>query len=298
MAPYDAKGYENKVGAATGYIQAHLGRVNPQFGVTLGSGLGGLASLMDVSSEMAYSDIPYFPQTTADGHEGKMIIGHLNGVPMIGMKGRKHFYETEGDSGILEVVFPVHVLAELGVPNYFATNAAGGLNADYNVGDMMVLRSHINLIPNPLRGRHMNFQRLGGDSRIWRFQPMNGAYDPVLRALLRKSGEKYGDRIREGVYLAVPGPTYETDAESVAFRDGLKADAVGMSTAPEIIVARNRNMKAVGFSCITNKIAADGTNATNHEEVQAVLDSPEVKELFLNVVTDFFGLYRESLAVA
>lgn len=193
---------------------------------------------------------------------------------------------------MLQVVFGVHVLAELGVPNYFSTNAVGGLNLNYAVGDIMIIRSHINLIPNPLLGREHNFKRLDG-RKTSRFEPMNDAYDPELRALLEKAGEKYAGHVHTGRYLALTGPTYETEAECVAFRDGLFVDAVGMSTAPEIIVARNRGMKTIAFSCITNTITADGTNATNHEEVVKTLDSPEVKERLTGTVRNFFRLYSE-----
>ena len=187
----------------------------------------------------------------------------------------------------------MHVLAELGVKNYFATNATGGLNRNYNVGDMMVISSHINMIPNPLLGRHHNFTRVDNRERAWRFQPMNGEYDAELRSLLLKAGS--GKAINHGKYLAVTGPSYETKAECLAFRDGMHADAVGMSVAPEVIVARNRGMRCVGMSCITNKIAADGTNATNHEEVKAILESKEVRSRLANTVANFFALYRKEV---
>jgi len=234
---------------------------------------------------------------TVPGHEGKLLIGELEGVPVIGLKGRKHFYEVADEpfnNGILQAVFPVHVLANLGVGNYFVTNASGGLNPEYGVGDIMVLRSHINFLPNALLGRHHDFTRVDDTGQVWRFQPMNDAYDPELTELLRQAGSAHEGHVHEGVYLAVTGPTYETKGESVAFRDGLKADAVGMSTTPEVIVARNRGMKAVGMSCITNVIAVDGTNATNHEEVKAILDSPEVKDRLSSTVKNFFRLYHQS----
>lgn len=194
--------------------------------------------------------------------------------------------------GMLQVTFPVHVLAELGVENYFVTNAAGGLNPNYKIGDMMILKSHINLLPNPLLGPQHNFKKLDGKP-IERFQPMNEAYDKDLIALLKEAAADYPNKVFEGTYLAVTGPTYETNAECIAFRDGLKADAVGMSTAPEVIVARNRGMNCVGLSCITNVIKQDGTNATSHDEVKAVLDSPETKEMYANIIKNFFSPYNE-----
>ncbi len=296
--------YPSKVASAVSFIKDRLrshtqyGSSNhtPVFGVVLGSGLGDLADSVEQPIAIPYNEIPNFPQTTVSGHEGTLLIGALEGVPVILLKGRKHYYETADapfNNGILHVVFPVHVLAGLGVHNYFVTNAAGGLNQRYAVGDIMIIRSHINNLPNPLWGRHYDFLRVDNNQMTSRFQPMNGAYDPGLIKLLRQAGSAHSEQVHEGVYLAVSGPTYETEAESVAFRDGSKADAVGMSTTPEVIVARNRGMNAVGFSCITNVIASDGTNATNHEEVKRVLESPIVRDRLSSTVREFFRLYRE-----
>ncbi len=287
--------YEIRVKDAAQYIQDFLGDRRPVFGIVLGSGLGALTESIKNPTMVPYGAVPNFPTTTVEGHEGKLVIGELDGVPVVGLKGRKHYYEVADElNGILKAVFPVQVLAELGIQNYFVTNAAGGLNPKYQVGDIMIIRSHINLLPNPLLGRHHDFKRVDTGEKVWRFQPMNQAYDSELRKMLKTAGSEFPGHIHEGVYLAVTGPTYETEGESVAFRDGLKADAVGMSTTPEIIVARNRGMKAVGMSCITNVIAEDGTNATNHEEVKAILESPEVKDRLSSTVQNFFKLYRES----
>ncbi|MBS3147740.1 purine-nucleoside phosphorylase [Candidatus Woesearchaeota archaeon] len=291
------KNYERKVAEAADYLRPFLAE-QPHFGIVLGSGLGDLASRIEQSVVLPYSSIPNFPVPTIEGHEGKLHIGKLQGVPVIGLQGRKHFYEVADlamNVGMLQVVFPVHVLAELCVPNYFVTNAAGGLNLDYQVGDMMILRSHINMIPSPLLGQHHSFKRVNDGQRVWRFQPMSFEYDPSLRSLLEQSGEQFGQTIRKGVYLAVTGPTYETQGECIAFRDGLHADAVGMSTTPEVIIARNRGMNCVGFSCITNKIAADGTNATNHEEVKAILDSAQVRHRLTSTVENFFRAYSRNI---
>ncbi len=289
--------YETKVAEAAAYVRGQLGERKPQFGVVLGSGLGDLAETIKNVVSIPYASIPHFPTTTIPGHEGTLLMGDLEGVPVIALKGRKHYYEVADallGTGILQVVFPVHVLAELGVPNYFATNAAGGLNADYAVGDIMVIRSHINFIPNALLGRNKNFKPVDSDSHVERFQPMNGAYDPAFRKLLLEAGSAHTGHVHEGVYIAVTGPSYETEGECIAFRDGWKADAVGMSTTPEVLVARNRGMRVVGMSCITNKIAPDGTNATNHEEVKAILESPAVCNRLSLTVMEFFRLYRES----
>lgn len=283
--------YLNKVKTASEFLRPHTEGLSPEFGLTLGSGLGDLAEKIKVTAEFDYGEIPNFPTTTVAGHEGKLIIGKLAGIPAIGLKGRKHFYEVAdlpSNEGILQTVFAVHVLAELGVKNYFVTNAAGGLNLSYEVGDLMIIKSHINFLPNPLLGQHLAFTRVDSGQTVERFQPMNGAYDEKLRQKLNLASLEFKKNIHQGTYLAVTGPTYETEAECIAFRDGLKADAVGMSTTPEVIAARNRGMKVVGLSCITNKIAKDGTNATNHEEVKAILESSEVKNRLSTIVTKFF----------
>ncbi|PIN73688.1 purine-nucleoside phosphorylase [Candidatus Woesearchaeota archaeon CG10_big_fil_rev_8_21_14_0_10_45_16] len=288
--------YEQKVAQAADYIKERLSGLKPAFGVVLGSGLGELAGSIEGAVTIPYSDIPNFPMTTVPGHEGTMFIGTLEGVPVVGMKGRKHFYEVADgplNTGMLLTVFPVHVLASLGVENYFVTNASGGLNPNYKVGDVMIITSHINHMPNPLLGRHHDFKRVGSQDQVWRFQPMNGAYDKELTSLLRDAGFSHDSHVHEGTYMAVTGPTYEAEAEAIAFRDGFKADAVGMSTTPEVIIARNRGMKAVGFSCITNVVTEDGINATSHEEVKAVLESSEVKNRLTSIVRKFFRSYQE-----
>ena len=251
--------YEVKIAEAADHIRGRLGSHKPSFGIVLGSGLGDLADSIQGATVIPYCKIPHFPTPTVPGHEGKMLIGELEGVPVIGLKGRKHYYEVADEpfnNGILQAVFPVHVLANLGVENYFATNAAGGLNLNYGVGDIMIICSHINLLPNALLGRQHDFVRVDGTGKVLRFQPMNGAYDPKLTELLKQAGSEHKEHVHEGVYLAVTGPTFETEGESISFRYGLKADAVGMSTTPEVIVARNRGMKAVGMSFISNIISS------------------------------------------
>jgi len=276
--------------------ESWLGDATPAFGIVLGSGLGDLADAIESAKTVSYADIPNFLLPSVAGHDGKLIIGTLEGVSVIALKGRTHFYEVAGDpNGIEKVVFPVDVLASLGVPNYFVTNAAGGLNQAYHVGDAMVIRSHVNLLPNPLlyRGQVHGFKRIDGEEPE-RFQPMNGAYDAGLRKLLLDAGADFPGHVHEGVYLAGTGPSYESEAECVAFRDGFHADAVGMSTTPEVIVARNRGMRVVGMSCITNVIGEDGTNATNHNEVKRVLESAEVRGRLTGLVWNFFRAYARS----
>lgn len=286
--------YEKLVAEAAHYIRSILEKNKleiPQFVITLGSGLGDLAQQIENPISIPYSEIPNFPTTTVPGHEGILIIGTLANVPVIGLKGRKHFYEVAHEPfncGVLKSTFAVQVMADLGIKNYFVTNAAGGLNQNYKVGDVMIIKSHINLIPNVLLGPTRNFKGVDTQSAIWQFQPMNEAYNLEYRKILKEAGSEFAESIHEGVYLAVTGPTYETEGECLAFRDGFGVDAVGMSTTPEVIVARNRGMNVVGFSCITNTITKDGVNATNHEEVKEILDSEKVKRRLTNIVVEFF----------
>lgn len=284
------KQYPIFVRQAANYIKEYLNKT-PEFAIVLGSGLGDIAQQIDVKEIIPYSEIPNFPDTSVPGHSGELIIGTLENRLVIGLKGRRHYYEGATlplNIGILQTVFAVHVLAELGIPNYFVTNAAGGLNSKYRVGDLMLIKSHINLLPNPLLGKHYSFTRVDNGEATYRFQPMNEAYNKDLIKKFLDINKKFSRNIHSGTYLAVTGPTYETEAECIAFRDGLKADAVGMSTTPEVIVARNRGMNVIGFSCITNKIAKNGTNATNHEEVKSILESSEVKERITRSVVNFF----------
>lgn len=284
------KNYPNRVKKAAHYIKEYLNDV-PEYAITLGSGLGDIAKKIKVIETIPYSEIPFFPQTTVAGHEGQLIIGNLKGHLIIGLKGRTHYYEGAGlplNLGILQSVFAVHVMAELGIKNYFVTNAAGGLNQKFSVGDIMLISSHINFLPNPLLGISYPFMRVDSEEVVARFQPMNNSYDKDLRKTFLKANRKYAKNIHHGSYLAVTGPSYETEAECLAFRDGLKADAVGMSTTPEVIIARNRGMKVIGFSCITNKIDKDGTNATSHEEVKSILESEKIKNRLSECVVNFF----------
>ena len=264
---------------ATDFIKQKLGTFIPHVSLTLGSGVGKLAKLIQPVAEIPYKDIPHFPISTAPGHDGILIAGHLEGVPMLSFKGRKHFYEAAHEPHAIEqVVFPVHVAAHLGVQLYIATNAAGGLNPDFNVGDLMVIKSHIGFfLPNPLLGPHHDF---GGNAY---FQPMHEAYTEKYRTLFKSLSPD----IHEGVYVAWSGRSFETQAESLLLKN-LGADATGMSTIPEIIVATNRGMETLGVSVITNKITEDGTNATNQEEVLTILNSKETEEKLLTIFTSFF----------
>ena len=284
--------YEQKVQEAAEFLQEQL-PTKPRFALVLGSGLNGLTDLIHESKTIPYKDIPHFPRPTVSGHNGQLHIGEIQGIPIVSMQGRKHYYEVSNqplNTGILQVVFPVHVFGNIGIEDYITTNAAGGLARGFKVGDLMVIDSHINMIPNPLLGRYQQFKTIDGKP-VERFQPMDRAYDPQLRQLLKKAGEEFPDNTHEGVYLAVTGPTYETNAESRLYRDHFGADAVGMSIAPEVIVARNRGMNCIGISCITNVIGKDGTNATSHEEVEKVMHSPITSKRISKTFERFFQLY-------
>lgn len=273
--------YIQNVSEAEKYILKKLSnqKFKPKIALTLGSGLNKLADLIQPVAKIPYTAIPHFPILTVPGHEGTLIAGYLEGVAVIGLKGRKHYYEVADQPRPMDIVtFPVHVAASLGCKLYVATNAAGGLNPKYNVGDLMVIRSHIGLFqPSPLTGSYHDF---GGNDF---FQPQNSEYDAGLRKIFRSIDRS----IHEGVYVAVTGRAYETQAECLMLRS-MGADAVGMSTIPEVIVATNRGMKTFAVSMITNAIAKDGTNATNHEEVMAVLNSKKTEEKLYKIFREFF----------
>lgn len=289
--------YEDRVAEASDFLRTFAGNSTPEFALVLGSGLGKLASCIDVVNKISYTEIPDFPIPLVPGHEGNLILGDIEGISVLALQGRKHYYEVADEpmnTGILQVVFPVHVLANLGISNYFVTCAAGGFSPEYNVGDLMIIKSHINFIPNPLLGQDRDFKKID-DTQCSRFQPMNAAYNPTYQNLLFEAGKepKTSIHIRQGVYAALTGPSYETESECIALRR-LGADAVGMSTAPEVIAARYRGMNVAGMACITNVIAEDGTNATSHEEVSSILQSAETEQRLYDVVKGFFRLFSEN----
>lgn len=259
-------------------------KFSPKVALTLGSGLNKLASIIHPIATFSYNDIPHFPVSTVPGHEGNMILGFLEGVPVVGFQGRKHYYEVAHEARPMDIVtFPVHVAAGLGCKTYIATNAAGGLNPNFHVGDLMVITSHIGLFqPNPLLGTHHDF----GNNDF--FQPQNTEYSSKLRLLFKSLDHS----IRQGVYICLTGKTYETQAECLMLR-AMGADAVGMSTVPEIIVATNRGMQTFGVSMITNVIAKDGTNATNHKEVMTILNSKKLEENLYRIFRTFFRMLKD-----
>jgi purine-nucleoside phosphorylase len=231
----------------------------PRVGMILGSGLGSLADELDDAVVVPYAEIPGFPRSTVHGHRGELAIGALSGQPVAVMRGRFHFYEGYS---MQQVTFPVRVMRALGCDTLIATNAAGGLRPDWAPGDLMLLADQI-FLPgmaghHPLRGE--NDDRLGP-----RFPAMVGAFDAELRQVARAVAAEQGTTLREGVYMMLAGPTFESGAEIRMCR-ALGADVVGMSTAPEVVVARHGGMRALGISLVTNLALPDGPPA-NHEEV-------------------------------
>ena len=227
---------------AASFVRAQMKPMCPVAGIVLGSGLGKLADRIENRIEIPYKDIPGFPVSTALGHKGAFIAGTLGGKCVIAMQGRIHFYEGYP---MEMVVMPVRVMASLGIRYLFLSNAAGGVNYDLRIGDLMMLRDHICLLPNPLIGP--NDDALGP-----RFPDMTRPYDPALQRLARHLADELGIPLKEGVYLADSGPSYETPAEYKFYRT-VGADAVGMSTVPEAIAARHMGIPVFGMSVITNE---------------------------------------------
>lgn len=224
----------------------------PKTGIILGSGLGRLADEIADAVVIPYSDIPGFRRSTAQGHKGNLIFGTLGGSDVVAMQGRFHYYEGYT---MQEVTLPVRVMAQLGVKTLFVSNAAGAVNPTYRVGDLMLISDHINLIPNPLIGPNQ-------DEFGPRFSDMTEAYSPRLRRKAMQFAQQLGFTLHEGVYIATTGPSYETPAEYRFFRT-IGADAVGMSTVPEVIVARHCGLEVFGISIITNQSNDLGNGVVN-----------------------------------
>ena len=225
------------------------GRINgkqPVLGIVLGSGLGNLANSIKDPVVIPYRELPGFPVSTAVGHKGNFIVGELGGKTVMAMQGRIHYYEGYGMD---KVVLPIRVMMAVGIQKLFVSNAAGGTNLAYHVGDLMIIRDHINLLPNPLIGP--NWDQMGP-----RFPDMTRPYDPSLIRLAVQLGEQMGIKLHRGVYVGGTGPSYETPAEYKYFRT-IGGDAVGMSTIPEVIVARHAGIPVFGISVITNEAHDD-----------------------------------------
>ena len=236
----------DRVQAAAAVVRGRSALV-PEIGIILGTGLGGLAREIAVEAEVPYAEIPGFPLSTVESHAGRLLLGRLGGRPVVAMQGRFHRYEGYD---LQQVTFPVRVLRALGASMLIVSNACGGMNPLWGPGDLVLLSDHINLLgDNPLVGP--NDERLGP-----RFPDMSAPYDPELRALARKAALELGIMLREGVYVAVPGPNLETRAEYRMLR-AMGADVVGMSTVPEVIVAGHQGMRTIGISIITDQCLPD-----------------------------------------
>jgi purine-nucleoside phosphorylase len=247
------------------YIKTHI-KNEPQVGIILGTGLGGLVNEIDIEISLPYSDIPNFPVSTVEGHSGKLIFGKLGGKNVVAMQGRFHYYEGYEMS---QLVFPVRVMKYLGIKTLFVSNASGGVNPGFEIGDLMIINDHICLVPNPLIGK--NEPEFGP-----RFPDMSDAYDKGLIAKAKTLAEQYGIKVQEGVYTATTGPTFETPAEYKYFRV-IGSDTVGMSTVPEVIVARQMGIPCFAMSIITDLGVPGKIVEVTHEEVQKVASKAEVK---------------------
>lgn len=260
-----------KIEVAANYLKDKIHN-KPEIGLILGSGLGILAEEIEDAIRTPYSEIPDFPVSTVEGHAGQLVFGSLNGVQVVAMQGRFHYYEGYS---LEQVTFPVRVMKALGVSTLVVTNAAGGVNAQFAPGDLMLITDHINNMgSNPLIGK--NDDRLGV-----RFPDMSEAYSKDLIGKAKDVAETLNIKVQEGVYVGFTGPTYETPAEIRMVR-AIGGDAVGMSTVPEVIVARHSGLKVLGISCITNMAAGMLDQPLNHEEV--IETTEKVKTTFLRFV--------------
>jgi purine-nucleoside phosphorylase len=232
----------------------------PRIGIILGSGLGGLADSVENPTILPFKQLPNWPVSTVIGHKGRLVLGHLEGQSVMVMQGRAHYYEGYS---MAQLCLPVRVMQRLGIEILIVTNAAGAVNPNFNPGELMLITDHINLIgmagQSPLRG--LNLDELGP-----RFPDMGRAYDRELNAFARQAASEAGLTLREGVYVSLAGPSFETPAD-LRFLRGIGADAVGMSTVPEVTVARHGGTRVLGVSGISNKANLDGETLTTHEEV-------------------------------
>ncbi|MDX8044839.1 purine-nucleoside phosphorylase [Gracilibacillus sp. S3-1-1] len=255
----------------TTYLQGKI-TTQPQIGLILGSGLGMLADEIENPTKIKYEEIPGFPVSTVEGHAGQLVIGTLQGVEVIAMQGRFHYYEGHG---LDAVTFPVRVMKELGVDKLIVTNAAGGVDRTLEPGDLMLITDHINNTgQNPLIGANVSEHGV-------RFPDMSTAYDRELQQVAKQAAEKLNLTLKEGVYVWNTGPSYETPAE-IRMLDIIGGDAVGMSTVPEVTVARHAGIKCVGISCISNMAAGILDQPLTHDEV--IETTEKVRESFLQFV--------------
>lgn len=262
-----------KIKESAAYLNEKL-TTTPKIGLILGSGLGELADEIEDAVKIPYGDIPHFPVSTVEGHAGQLVIGSLQGKPVVAMQGRFHYYEGYS---MQVVTFPVRVMKQIGVELLLVTNACGGMNKAFAPGDLMVITDHLNMTgENPLIGP--NEEELGP-----RFPDMSHAYTPELVQFALETGKKLGISLQQGVYAGVTGPTYMSGAELVMLRN-VGGDVVGMSTVPEVIVARHAGMKVLGISCITDMAIGEEIQGITHEEVVAVAN--RTKPVFITLVKE------------
>ena len=267
----------NKINQTAAYLKTMVS-YRPETGIILGTGLGHLADEITDKIEIPYEQIPHFPLSTVEGHSGKLIFGKLGGKEVLAMQGRFHYYEGYD---MKQVTFPVRVFKAMGVKTLFVSNAAGGMNPDFKVGDIMIITDHINLFPeHPLRGK--NHEKLGT-----RFPDMSDAYSPRLIAKANEIAERNGIKVQHGVYVGTSGPTFETPAEYRYFRR-IGGDAVGMSTVPEVIVARHGEMEVFAISVITDLGVEGIVEKCSHEDVQKAANAaqPLMTRIMQELVTE------------
>jgi purine-nucleoside phosphorylase len=278
-----APGEFERAGEAADFISSQTS-LRPKIALVLGSGLGAFADEFDDATKIPYAKIPHYPQSTAIGHAGKLVIGKVGPIPVAGMQGRVHLYEGYSAK---EVVFPIRVFARMGVKAVILTNAAGGIKREFVQGRLVVISDHINLQGvNPLTGP--NDERFG-----LRFHDMTTAYDKRFREMAVGEGNRMGIGLFEGVYAGLLGPSYETPAE-IRFLRGIGADLVGMSTVPEVIAARHSGIRVLGISCVTNAAAGILDQPLNHLEV---LETAErVKGQFIGLLKAVIPRIAEAIA--
>lgn len=264
-----------KMKESAAYIRAKM-HLSPKVGIVLGTGLGNLATQITDRVDIPYSDIPHYPISTVEGHAGRLIIGKLGGVPVLAMQGRFHFYEGYD---MKTVIYPIRVMKLLGIETLFLSNAAGGMNPDMEIGELMIINDHINLFPeHPLRGQNM--EEFGP-----RFPDMHDVYTPELIEKAKQIAAQHDIRVMEGVYVGTQGPTFETPAEYVYFRV-IGGDAVGMSTVPEAIAAHHMGMRVFGMSIITDLGVPGKIVEVSHEEVQEIgnLQQPKMTLIMMELI--------------
>jgi purine-nucleoside phosphorylase len=258
-----------------------LTRLRPSLGLILGSGFHGIGSALRATAEVDYADLAGFIEPRVEGHPGKLSIGYLGPTPVVVLNGRAHYYEGHSMAAI---TFPVRVLAEVGIKDLVLTNAAGGINPSFKPGDLMCVTDHINFMgTTPLRGENC------GDLNA--FVDLSQAYDEGLQMLFKKAAKKAGTNLRWGVYAAVCGPCYETPAE-IRSLARLGADAVGMSTVPEVIVARQCGLAVAALSCITNPAAGRNKKPLHHRDVLATAE--KTQDTATDLIRHFVELYAQS----